>query len=62
MREGNWKLLCEYDWTNGKLFDFSADPSEIKNIANGHAAVVYRLTQEVVAWHKFMPQDNGATF
>jgi hypothetical protein len=61
MRERNWKLLYEHNWNDARLFDLSADPSRTKNIANDHAAVVYRLTQEVVALHKSMPQDNEAT-
>jgi len=53
MREGNWKLLCEYDWNDSEL---SADPSDTMNIANDHAAVVYRLTQDIFPWQKSMPQ------
>ncbi|MFT5093811.1 MAG: arylsulfatase A-like enzyme [Porticoccaceae bacterium] len=62
MREGNWKLLCEYDGSDAELFDLAADPSETKNVAGEHAAIVVRLTKEVIAWHESMPQDNGATY
>ena len=62
MREGNLKLLCEYDGSDAELFDLAADPSETKNVAGEHAAIVVRLTKEVIAWHESMPQDNGATY
>jgi hypothetical protein len=58
MREGNWKLLCEYDWNDLKLFDLSTTI----NIANDHTVVVYRVAQVVFAGHKSIPKDNEATF
>ncbi|MDA0806903.1 MAG: sulfatase-like hydrolase/transferase [Planctomycetota bacterium] len=62
MREGNWKLLCEYDGSDAELFDLAADPSETKNVAGENAAIIERLTKQLVAWHESMPQDNGATY
>lgn len=62
MREGNWKLLCEYDGSDPELFDLAADPSETKNVAGENAAIIERLTKQLVAWHESMPQDNGASF
>jgi arylsulfatase A-like enzyme len=62
IREGNWKLLCEYDGSDAELFDLAADPSETKNVASDHAEIVERLTRQLVAWHEAMPQDNGATY
>ena len=62
VREGNWKLLCEYDGSDAELFDLAADPSETKNVAGSHAEIVEQLTKQLVAWHKAMPQDNGATY
>ncbi|MGZ0170824.1 MAG: sulfatase-like hydrolase/transferase [Planctomycetales bacterium] len=62
MREGDWKLLCEYDGSDVELFDLANDPSETKNIATDHASTVERLTKQVVAWHGSMPPDNGATY
>lgn len=62
MREGNWKLLCEYDGSDTELFDLGNDPSETKNVASDHSELVGRLTKQLVAWHESMPQDNGATY
>lgn len=62
MRDGNWKLLCEYDGSDAELFDLAVDPSETKNAAGDHAATVERLTKQLVAWHEAMPQDSGATY
>ncbi|MCC9658650.1 sulfatase family protein [Rhodopirellula halodulae] len=62
MRQGNWKLLCEYDGTNAELYDLANDPGESQNIASQHPTVTQRMTQAVVAWHQSMPSDNGATF
>ena len=62
MREGNWKLLCEYDGSDAELFDLAADPSETQNVAGENAEIIERLTKQLVAWHESMPQDNGASF
>jgi len=62
VRDGNWKLLCEYDGTGAALYDLAADPGESNNIAGMHGDVVERLTSAVVAWHESMPQDNGDTY
>lgn len=62
MREGNWKLLCEYDGSDAELFDLDDDPCESKNVASMNRAIVERLTKQLVAWHERMPQDNGATY
>lgn len=59
VREGNWKLLCEYDGTQPQLYDLAADPGETNNRAAQHPDVVRRLTASVVAWHQSMPPDNG---
>jgi len=62
VRKGNWKLLCEYDGTDAQLYNLTTDPSESSNVSDQHADVVARLTAELLAWHKSMPPDNGATF
>ena len=62
MRDGNWKLLCEYDGSDVLLFDLSQDPSESNNVAAANPEVVERMTNSLIAWHASMPPDNGATF
>lgn len=62
VRDGQWKLLCEYDGSNAQLFDLVSDRSETKNIADGHPEIVQRLKEAVIAWHGSMPPDKGATY
>ncbi|MEE2990399.1 MAG: sulfatase/phosphatase domain-containing protein, partial [Planctomycetota bacterium] len=62
VRDGRWKLLCEYDGSNPLLYDLALDASEAKNLARDEPEVVTRLSQSLIAWHKSMPPDNGATF
>ncbi len=62
VREGKWKLLCEYDGSQPELYDLESDREERNNVAAEHPEVVTRLTQAVVSWHEAMPQDHGATF
>jgi arylsulfatase A-like enzyme len=59
IREGNWKLLCEYDGSQPQLFDLAHDRGESKDVAAQHPDVARRLTASVVQWHKSMPPDNG---
>ena len=59
VREGDWKLLCEYDGTKPQLYDLAKDRAETTNVAEQHADVVERLTKAVLAWHQSMPPDNG---
>ena len=60
VRDGNWKLLCDYDGSNPELYDLAQDRAETTNVAGQNPEVVTRLTTAVVAWHQSMPPDNGA--
>lgn len=62
VRDGQWKLLCEYDGTQAELYDLITDREEQRNVAANHPDIVDRLTRMVVAWHQEMPQDKGDTF
>jgi arylsulfatase A-like enzyme len=62
VREGQWKLLCEYDGSRPELYDLDTDPGESRNVAADHADVVQRLTTSLVAWHTSLPPDNGPTY
>ena len=62
VRDGKWKLFCEYDGSDVSLFDLAADPGETTNLARQHPAVVERLTKSLLAWHASMPPDNGSTY
>lgn len=60
MRDGRWKLLCEYDGTNVELYDLQADRSETRNVAEQHRDVVGGMLQALQSWHRTMPADRGA--
>ena len=62
VRSGKWKLLCEYDGSAPLLYDLSRDPGETKNLASTEVEIAARLSRSLIAWHKSMPPDNGATF
>ncbi|MHC4995496.1 MAG: sulfatase-like hydrolase/transferase [Planctomycetota bacterium] len=62
VRDGDWKLVCEYDGSDAELYDLANDPSETTNLASAHPDVVKRLTRAVIDWNHGLPQDNGATF
>ncbi len=59
VRDGNWKLLCNYDGTQPELYDLSKDIGEKTNLADQQPEVTKRLSDSAVAWHRSMPADNG---
>ncbi len=59
MREGDWKLLCDYDGTQPQLYDLAYDRSEVTNLAAKYPEIVARLTKALLAWHQSMPPDHG---
>lgn len=62
VRDGRWKLLCTYDGASPELYDLGADASETKNLAETHPAETTRLRDAVLAWHRSLPADKGATY
>lgn len=62
IRDGRWKLLCEYDGADPELYDLQADPSETTNLTTEYPEVTAQLTESLTTWHHSMPQDNGADF
>jgi uncharacterized sulfatase len=62
VREGKWKLLCEYDGSDPLLYDLSRDAGETSNRAADEPRIVAQLTKQLISWHKSMPADSGATF
>lgn len=59
VREGDWKLLCDYDGSKPELYDLARDRGETTNLAARQPEVVRRLTTAALAWHRSMPPDNG---
>lgn len=61
MREGKWKLLCDYDQGRPMLYDLESDPGETNNLASRYPERVSRMTQAVMNWNALMPKDAGDT-
>jgi arylsulfatase A-like enzyme len=59
VRDGNWKLLCNYDGSQPELYDLANDRGETSNLAEQNPQVVQRLSALVVGWHQSRPPDNG---
>lgn len=62
VRDGHWKLLCEYDGSQAELYDLEQDRAESNNLADQQPDMVRQLTETLLAWHRSMPPDNGATY
>lgn len=56
MREGKWKLLCEYDGSNAALYDVEADPGEKHDLSARQPDVVKTMTKAAVAWNRSLPR------
>jgi uncharacterized sulfatase len=59
VRDGDWKLLCDYDGSRPELYDLAGDRGETMNLASKQTEIVNRLSAAVVKWHWSMPADNG---
>jgi uncharacterized sulfatase len=59
VRDGKWKLYCNYEGKEVVLIDLEADPSEENNVAADHADLVANLKAQLLAWNEGMPADRG---
>lgn len=59
MRDGKWKLLCEYDGSDPQLYDLETDASETKNLAGLQTPLVSRMVAKVTEWDQSLPADRG---
>ena len=59
MREGKWKLLCEYDGGDPQLYDLHLDRNETTNLAESQSATVSKMLAKLTEWHQGMPADRG---
>ena len=57
VREGKWKLLCEYDGSRPQLYDLDQDHSETANLAEKHPELVRRLADTVRGWYQSAPAN-----
>ena len=56
VREGNWKLLCDYDGARPELYDVVKDPGETINLAEEMPEIADQLVEEVTSWYASMPE------
>ncbi len=59
VRQGPWKLLCDYDGSRAQLYHLESDPGEKNNLAADEPELVSSLTAKLREWNQSMPQDNG---
>ncbi|MGB1130788.1 MAG: N-acetylgalactosamine-6-sulfatase, partial [Haloferula sp.] len=58
VRDGRWKLLCDFDGSRGHLYDLSKDPGETKNLIEDHPEQSAKLTSAVTAWYAGVLDSN----
>ncbi|UZR97428.1 sulfatase-like hydrolase/transferase [Chondrinema litorale] len=54
VREGDWKLLCDYDGSRPELYNIVKDPGEQNNLAESQPEKVNELTQKLISWYSMM--------
>ncbi|MDP6796103.1 MAG: DUF4976 domain-containing protein, partial [Verrucomicrobiota bacterium] len=52
IREGDWKLIRNYDDNSLELYNLPKDLSEEKNVAKQNAKLASRLNKKLTAWLK----------
>ncbi|WP_339923177.1 sulfatase-like hydrolase/transferase [uncultured Cyclobacterium sp.] len=56
VREGEWKLLCDYDGGRPELYHIIGDGGEQNNLADEQPDRVKSMTQKVTSWYDSMPK------
>ena len=57
VRDGQWKLLVNFDGSKPQLFNLSVDMSEGKNLIKSHPDVAEKLLASLFQWNKSLPLD-----
>ena len=52
VREGNWKLLANGDYSDVQLYDLDKNPTETTNLAPQKKAITKRLLAKLTEWRK----------
>ena len=61
MRQGKWKLLCNPDGSENKLFDLERDIGETNNLVAHKPKVAETMKQELLAWWVAMNKNYQKT-
>ena len=56
VRDGRWKLFCNVDGSDVRLYDIPADPEERSNLAARNPEITVRLKAQLLAWKKTLPE------
>ena len=56
VRDGEWKLLCDYDGGRPELYNIVLDPEEQQNLARQNVEKTNALKEKVLTWYQSMPQ------
>ncbi|MGS2760876.1 sulfatase-like hydrolase/transferase [Sinomicrobium sp. M5D2P9] len=56
IREGDFKLLCDFDGKRAELYNLVEKPEENNNIARQYPDKVESMVKKVTAWYSKMPQ------
>jgi len=59
VRDGRWKLLCDYDGSRRELYDMAQDVGEQNNLAQAKPAIAAELAKSAVNWWQRMPASHG---
>lgn len=52
IREGDWKLLCDFDKGRRELYHIRNDPNETNNQSGAHPDIAESMAQKVVDWYR----------
>ncbi len=52
VRQGRWKLLCDFDGARPQLYDLTLDMGESNNLVETHPEVAEKLRKKVLAWYE----------
>jgi arylsulfatase A-like enzyme len=55
IRDGDWKLLMNFDGSEVQLYDLANDRAETTNCIARHPRVAARLTRRLLSWRKSLP-------
>ena len=50
MRDGNWKLIVNYDGSGAELYNLETDMFETENVAAGNPDITRKMSEEAIRW------------